>query len=128
MELSKRVLELTSGKNFALFGTIAKDGYPHVTPVWVDNDGKNVIVNTAMGRVKQKNVQEDPKVSITVQDGANPYSYIYIKGTVIEQRTEGADEHIDKLSERYIGKKYPYRTPGEKRVMIIIKPEKIVEQ
>jgi PPOX class probable F420-dependent enzyme len=102
------------------------DGSPQVTPVWVDYDGKYVRVNSALGRVKDKNMRRDPRVSLAIQDSDNPYRYVEIRGKVVEITQNGADDHINKLSQKYLGKPvYPYRKPGEVRVTYKIEPQKI---
>ena len=111
---------------FGNLGTIMKDGSPQVTPIWVDYDGKYVRFNSALGRVKDKNVRRDPRVSISLQDPANPYRYLEIRGRVVEITQNGADDHINKLSQKYLGKPvYPFRKPGEVRVLYKIEPEKV---
>jgi PPOX class probable F420-dependent enzyme len=108
-----------------------KDGSPQVTPTWIDieKDGKSISINTAEGRIKHKNVSRDPMVAISITDQSNPYNMVSIRGKVIEQITEGADEHTDALAKRYLGMdKYPYRSANEKRVMLKIKPEKVYHQ
>ena len=85
-----------------------------------------ILVNTAKDRIKQKNVSRDPRVSISIVDETNPYSMVTIKGRVVEQTTEGADEHIDKLARRYLdAERYPSHSPNVKRIILKIKPEKI---
>src|SRR6476646_947526 len=99
--LSEPITRLFKNRNFAFIATINKDGSPQVTPTWVDIDEKNanILINTAIGRLKQKNVSRDPRVSISMVDEYNnPYSMVTVKGMVIEQITDGADEHIDKLA------------------------------
>src|SRR5437867_928342 len=99
---------------FGNLGTLMKDGSPQVTPIWVDYDGKFVRFNSAKGRVKDKNVRRDPRVSISLQDPANPYRYLEVRGRVVEITEKGADDHINKLSQKYLGKPiYPFRQPGE---------------
>jgi PPOX class probable F420-dependent enzyme len=111
---------------FGNLGTIMKDGSPQVTPVWVDYDGKYVRFNSALGRVKDKNVRRDPRVSVSLQDPANPYRYLEIRGRVVEITQNGADDHINKLSQKYLGKPvYPFRKPGEVRVLYKIEPQKV---
>src|SRR5713226_660986 len=120
------VIKLLTGKNFAFVATLMKDGTPQITPTWVDYDGKIILINTAEGRVKQKNVSRDPHVSLSIVDHNNPYDMVTIRGKVIEQTSEGADEHIDKLAKRYLGvDKYPFRTPTEKRIILKVKPDKV---
>jgi PPOX class probable F420-dependent enzyme len=108
-------------------GTLNKDGSPQVTPTWIDiveDEGQELIlINTARDRIKQKNVSRDPRVSISVE---NPYSMITIKGRVVDQTVNGADEHIDKLAKRYLNaERYPAHSSNVKRVILKIKPEKI---
>ncbi len=118
---------MIEGVNFGHIGTLLPDGSPHVTPVWVDHDGDFVLVNTAMGRVKQKNTLRDPRVSISIINQDNPYNRIVIQGRVIGQISEGAEAHIDKLTTKYTGaKKYQRSSPNEKRVVIRIEPIRIL--
>ena len=99
------------------------DGSPQVTPVWCDFDGTNVRVNSAKGRVKDKNMRRDKKVALSVQDPENPYRYLAMRGEVVAITEEGADAHIDALAKKYLGKdKYPFRGPGEVRVIYKIRP------
>src|SRR5437763_15471783 len=90
--------DLFEKKAFGQFATIMKDGTPHVTPVWCDFDGTFVRVNSALGRVKDKNVRRNPNVAITLQDPDNPYRYLSIRGKVEEISQDGADDHIDALA------------------------------
>lgn len=123
---SEQIAQLFQGKNFAHFATLMKDGSPQVTPVWIDIDGNYILINTAEGRLKQKNVSRDPRVAVSVADQGNPYNMVTVQGTVVEQTTKGADAHIDKLAKKYMGlDKYPLRAPGEKRVILKIKPEQV---
>ncbi len=106
-----------------------KDGSPQVTPTWVDIDKSNatILVNTAKGRIKQRNVSTDPRVAVSVIDFSNPYHMVTVRGKVIEQiNGKDADEHIDKLAKKYLGKdKYPRRKLGEERILLRIKPEHV---
>jgi PPOX class probable F420-dependent enzyme len=122
-----RIRKLFEDKNFAFLGTIMKDGSPQVTPTWADIENGNILINTAIGRIKQKNISRDPRVSLAIADQSNPYDMVTIRGKVIEQISgDTAEEHIDKLAKKYIGKdKYPGRSPGEKRILLKIKPETI---
>ena len=130
--ISEPVAKILKKRTFAFLGTVMKDGSPHVTPIWVDmEENNNILVNTAEGRIKQKNISRDPRVSISMVDDENPYSMVTIKGRVIEQTTNGADEHIDKLAKKYLGvDKYPGQKdyPDQKRVIIKIKPERVLYQ
>lgn len=100
---------------------------PQVTPTWVDIEDNNILINTAIGRVKHRNVTRDPRVAIAVVDVNNPYNMVTIRGKVIDQVTgDKAEKHIDKMAQKYIGKdKYPYRTSEEKRVILKISPNSI---
>ena len=118
--------DLFEKKAFGQLATLMNDGSPQVTPVWCDFDGKHVRVNSALGRVKDKNVRRNPKVAISLQDPDNPYRYITVRGTVEEITQAGADDHIDALAKKYLGKdKYPGRTPGEVRVIYKIRPDRV---
>ncbi len=125
--LSELALKLlTEGKNFAAVATLMPDGSPQVTIVWVDSDGKHVIFNTAEGRVKANNLRRDPRVAVSVMNSENPYQQVMIRGRVVEMTHDGADAHIDHLAKKYLGvDKYPYRGPGEQRVIVKIAPEHI---
>jgi PPOX class probable F420-dependent enzyme len=124
--IPEKYQDLLEKPAFGNLGTLMKDGSPQVTPVWVDYDGKYVRVNSAKGRVKDKNVRRDPRVSISLQDPANPYRYLEIRGRVVEITEKDADDHINKLSQKYLGKPvYPFRQPGEVRVTYKIEPEKV---
>ncbi len=102
------------------------DGSPQVTPVWVDYDGSHIRVNTAKGRVKDKNMRRNKKVALAITDPENPYRHIAVQGVVDGITEQGADAHIDSLAKKYLGKdKYPFRQPGEERVIYKIRPEKI---
>jgi PPOX class probable F420-dependent enzyme len=111
---------------FANLATLNADGSPQVTPVWVDFDGKHVIVNTARGRVKTKNLGREPRVALSIADPENPYRYLGIQGRVVEMTEAGGDAHIDAMAKKYLGKDtYPFRAPGEVRVIVKIAPEKV---
>lgn len=123
--IPEKHLDLFNKKAFASLGTIMPDGHPQVTPVWVDYDGTHVLVNTAKGRVKDRNMKRDPRVSLAIIDPDNPYHYLEVRGTVAEITEDGADQHIDKMAKKYLGQdKYPGRQPGEVRVLYKIVPEK----
>jgi PPOX class probable F420-dependent enzyme len=118
-------LDLFNKKAFANLATLMPDGSPQVTPVWCDYDGENVLINTAAGRVKDKNLQREPRVSLSILDPDNPYRYLQIRGRVVERTHEGADEHINRMAKKYLGVDvYPYRTQGEVRILYKIKPER----
>jgi PPOX class probable F420-dependent enzyme len=126
-KLDEKSMELVREKNFAFLATVDAKGRPQVTPIWIDSDGDCVLLNTALGRVKQKNTKRDPRVAIAVLDMSNPYRYAAIRGRVVEQIPgQRAEDHIDKLAKKYLGKdKYPFRQAGEKRVILKIMPERV---
>ena len=110
---------------FANLATIMPDGSPQVTPVWCDYDGKHVLFNTAEGRLKDRNLRRDPRVALSIMDPENPYRYLQIRGRVVDVTKKDADQHIDKMAKKYLNKdKYPFRKPGEVRVIFKIEPEK----
>ena len=118
--------DLFSKIAFASLATLNADGTPQVTPIWIDWDGKNLLVNTAQGRVKDRNLRRNPKVAISIMDPDNPYRYLAVQGRVTNVTTNGADAHIDKMAKKYMGKDaYPFRTPTEVRVIFTIEPEKV---
>jgi PPOX class probable F420-dependent enzyme len=123
--IPEKYRDLFDKKAFAHLATLMPDGTPQVTPVWVDYDGKHVLVNSARGRQKDKNMERNPEVSLSIQDPDNPYRYLEVRGRVTEITEEGAEEHIDKMAKKYMGKdKYPGRTPGEVRVLYKIEPRR----
>ena len=121
--IPEKYVDLFSKKAFANLATVNPDGTPQVTPVWVDYDGTHVLVNSARGRRKDKNMETNPAVAISILDPDNPYRYLEVRGRVAEITEEGADEHIDKMAKKYLGQdKYPFRQPGEVRVIFKIQP------
>jgi PPOX class probable F420-dependent enzyme len=126
-KIEGRVAELLEAKNFAQVATTREDGSPHVTPTWADHDGTHVVLNTAEGRDWPANARRTGKVAINVINQENPYEYAYIQGTVAEDTTDGADEHIDKLAKKYMDvDEYPFRKDDETRLIIKIAPDKII--
>ena len=123
------IAKLFEEKNFAFLATLMKGGSPHVTPTWVDIDKSNntILINTAKGRVKHRNISRDPRVGVSVIDSSNPYHMVSVRGKVIEQiNGREADDHIDKMAKKYLGKdKYPGRAPGEERLLLRIKPQHV---
>jgi PPOX class probable F420-dependent enzyme len=118
--------DLFSKVAFAHLATLMPDGSPQVTPVWCDFDGALVRVNSAKGRVKDKNMRRSKKVALSLQDPDSPYRYLAIQGEVVEITEDGADTHIDALAKKYLGKdRYPNRGPGEVRVIYKIRPTKV---
>jgi PPOX class probable F420-dependent enzyme len=116
-------LDLFKKKAFANLATLMPDGQPQVTPVWVDFDGHHVVINTAQGRQKDKNLERDGRVALSIMDPDNPYRYLEVRGRVTERTLNGADQHIDAMAKKYLGKDtYPYRKPDEVRVIYKVEP------
>jgi PPOX class probable F420-dependent enzyme len=114
---------------FANLATVMPDGSPQVTPVWFDYQGDVVRVNTAKGRVKARNMREGAPVALAIMDPDNPYRHIQIRGRVRLATEEGAQDHIDSLAKKYLGKdKYPYSQPGEVRLLVEIEPTSVSTQ
>lgn len=125
-KLDAKVAKLFQEPNFAYLTTLMPDGSPQVSPVWVDYDGSHIVVNTAEGRAKPRNVRKDPRVAVAIADRKNPYQYAGVRGKVVEVTPDGADAHIDRLAKKYIGQdRYPWRQPGEKRLLLKIEPQKV---
>ena len=116
--------ELLQAKNFCNVSTIRSDGSVHTAPVWVDLQDGRPVLNTAEGRAWPRNLERDPRVTLTIQNMDNPYEYLSIRGRVVERTQQGADEHIDALAKKYLDQdSYPFRQPGEQRVIIRVDPE-----
>jgi PPOX class probable F420-dependent enzyme len=124
--IPEKFRDLLTKKAFAHLATIMPDGSPQVTPVWFDFDGGHVRINSAKGRVKDKNMRRNGQVALAIQDPENPYRYLAVRGRVEEITEAGADAHIDFLAKKYLGQdRYPYRQPGEVRVIYRIRPERV---
>ncbi len=122
--LPEKAKEILSKQTFVHLATLMPDGSPQVTPVWVDYEGDRLVVNTAEGRVKPRNMRDDPRVALSATDPDNPYEAVIVRGRVSELTHEGADEHIDAMAKKYLGEdEYPFRQPGEQRVKVYIEPE-----
>jgi PPOX class probable F420-dependent enzyme len=116
--------ELLKDKNFCNVATLRTDGSVHAVPVWVDVQDGLPVLNTAEGRAWPRNLERDPRVTLTVQNMQNPYEYLEVRGRVAERTHEGADEHIDSLAKKYMGvEEYPLRQPGEQRLIIRVEPD-----
>ncbi len=111
-------------KAFLYLATLNRDGSPQVTPVWFDSDGQRLLVNTAKGRVKDRNMRRDGRVAACIADPNTPYRYLQIQGRVVEITETGAEEHINALSLKYTGKPWQYQ-PGQKRVIFKILPLRV---
>jgi PPOX class probable F420-dependent enzyme len=127
VQLTAEQRKLLDGKNFAFVATLADDGSPQVTPVWIEYDGKHVVFNTEQKRAKVRHMKRDPRISISIADHENPYHYIEIRGKVVEITATGAFEGIDRLAKKYIGQdKYPWNKPDDVRVVVKVQPEKVL--
>jgi PPOX class probable F420-dependent enzyme len=125
-KLDTRTRELLQAPNFCHVATLRRDGAPHVVPVWVDVDGDRVLMNSAEGRAWPSNLDRDPRTTLTIMNMANSYEYVMIRGHLAEKTTDGAEEHIDFLSEKYLGEpEYPFRQPGDVRVKVYIEPDTV---
>jgi PPOX class probable F420-dependent enzyme len=124
--LTEKQAALFTGRNWGVIATIREDGSPQATPVWIDYDGENILVNSAYGRTKVNNIERDPRATVTVLPAEDQQSgYVMVSGTA-KLVDEGALEHINRLARKYLGAdNYPYLGPGEKRVIIEIHPERI---
>lgn len=126
--LSPEVRQLFEGKNFAHVATLMHDGSPQVSPVWVDIEGDRIIVNTAEGRTKTRNVRRDPRVAVSIAGQENPYRAVFIRGRVVAITHEGAEDHIDKMAMKYHGiDRYPDHSPDRPRVLLYIEADHVSE-
>jgi PPOX class probable F420-dependent enzyme len=119
-------LDLFKKKAFAHLVTLMPSGQPQVTPVWIDHDGRHILINTAQGRQKDKNLQRDGRVALSILDPDNPYRYLEVRGRIIGRTLEGAERHIDAMAKKYLNKdKYPFAQPGEVRVLYTMDAEHV---
>lgn len=119
-------LDLLTTKNpLAILATLQPDGTPQATPVWFDYVDGKVRFNTARGRVKERNLAENPNVALVIIDQANPYRYVQIRGKIVSASEEGAQDVINTLSHKYLGKAYPFGRPGEVRVTYLVEPTSV---
>ena len=127
-ELSREELSrLFEFRNLVYIGTLSKDGSPHITPVWAELAEDLILINTFEESAKMRHITNDKRIALSVVEQNNPFNMVSIKGRVVEQTSEGADEHLKKLAKRYLGiGKYYYRKPNNKRIILKIKPEKIM--
>ena len=113
-------------KAFGFLATLMKDGSPQLTPIWFNSDGTYILINSARGRIKDKNMRRDPRVALVIIDPKDSYRYIQIRGRIVEITTQGAREHIDQLSKKYTGRdKYASGPAGEIRVTYKVLPTSI---
>ena len=123
-KIPEKYRDLFDKKAFAHLATLMPDGRPQVTPVWCDFDGTHVRVNSAKGRVKDRNMRRDPRVALSLIDPDNGYRYLEVRGRVVDITEKGGVEHIDALAKKYMGvDRYPYHKPEDVRVIYKIAPE-----
>ena len=124
--MNDKAVKLFEGSNLVFIATIMKDGSPQLSPVWANYEDEHILVNTAEGRLKHKNVLLDPRVAVSVVDQNNPLNMTTIQGKVIEIIPDYEYQHANKLTKKYMGKdNYPFQQPGEKRIIFKILPEKV---
>ena len=124
--MDDKVVRLFSEKNLVYIATIMNDGSPQVSPVWANCEDEHILINTAEGRIKHKNVLRDPRVAVSVTSISNPLDMTTIRGTVVELIPDSEYKHADKLTRQYMGREhYPFKRDDEKRVVLKIKPDKV---
>jgi PPOX class probable F420-dependent enzyme len=122
------VKQLLDQPNYAVVSTLNQDGSVHSAVVWIGLEDGELAVNSAIGRKWPTNLERDPRITVVVYPGDNPYDYVEVRGTATASRND-ADDHINRLTKKYIGQdEYPYRQPGEQRVKFVITPEKVRHQ
>jgi PPOX class probable F420-dependent enzyme len=124
MQLTEQQAQLFLDPNYGVVTTLRGDGSPQMTVVWLDWDGEHVVFNTAEGRVKPRNIRRNPTVGVFVMNPEDPYRWISVTGTA-EMSYEGAAEHIDKLAKKYMGRDSYGLAPGEQRIIVRIRPERV---
>ena len=124
VELSPDAVEILRSTNFAHLATLNRDGTVQVHPMWVDVEGGRPVMNTAVGRIKERNIRRDPRVTIAVSDTADPYRYLEIQGTA-ELDPEGAREHIEALARKYTGQAFKGFQPGVDRIKVVVTPTRV---
>jgi PPOX class probable F420-dependent enzyme len=126
MQLDNKTIKMATEPNYAALTTLFKNGVPQTHVMWVDTDGENILINTEIHRVKYKNVKIDPRVTVMIWKHDNPFKFVEIRGEVIGEITgQEARDNIDKLSEKYWNKPYPFPIQTE-RIVLIIKSNKEV--
>lgn len=129
MPLPPKVHELATGRNFAALTTLFEDGSPQTQVMWVDADDEHILINTELHRAKFRNVERDPRVSVMVWDHESPYRYAEVRGEVVEVvRGDAAHEHIHACAHRYLGKPYPEENISSERVILSIRPDRVLER
>lgn len=126
MELPEELLALLRKPSLCFLATTMPDGSPQLTQTWVDTDGEHILVNTAQGFRKVRNVERDPRVALNIADAERPFAYYAIRGRVLKVTTDGAREHIERLAQRYLGGPYPwYSGRDQVRLLLTIAADRI---
>ena len=126
VEVPERGREILEKRSIGSLATLMPDGSPQVTPVWVDLDGNEILVNTLEGRLKPRNIRRDPRVAISIPDPDEPTVALIVRGGA-ELTTDGAEEHADALAKKYLGEDvFPWRAPGDVRMLIRVHPERVL--
>ena len=124
--MDQRAKKLFDSKNLAFLATVMTDGSPQLSPVWANFENEHILINTAEGRIKHKNVLRDPRVAISVVSNENPLDMTTIRGKVVEIIPDYEYKHADKLTQKYLGlPNYPFKRPNEKRIIFRIKPKQV---
>jgi PPOX class probable F420-dependent enzyme len=121
--LSDKHLDLLRGKNFAVVATVGEDGRPQTSIVWIDTDGEHVVFNTTNSRAKGRNLRKDPRISVSIWDSGDPYKYLEVEGEA-ELDENGAAEHINDLSHKYVGQDFGEPT---NRVIVRVRPDRVLD-
>ena len=126
MDLPDELKAMLDGPNFATLVTLMPDGSPQASTMWVDRQADRIRFNTAEGRTKPRNMDRDPRVAVSIFAREDPYQAFSIRGRVVEKRLEGADDHIDALAGKYLGvDEYPYRVPGQVRIIYLVEADRV---
>ena len=124
--MDDKVIKLFSGKNLVYIATIMKDGSPQVSPVWANYENGHILINTAEGRIKHKNILRDPRVAVSVSAIDNPLDMTTIRGTVVDLIPDYEYKHADKLTRQYMERNhYPFKRDDERRIILRIRPSKV---
>jgi PPOX class probable F420-dependent enzyme len=126
VDLPDELVTLLYEASLCYIATVMPDGSPQLTQVWVDTDGERILINTVQGFRKVRNIERDPRVAVTVSDPDRPSRYYQVRGRVVDVTTEGATEHVEKLSHKYLGRPYPwYGGRDQVRVLLTIVADRI---
>jgi PPOX class probable F420-dependent enzyme len=124
-KIPDKAARLLREKNYAHVATLRADGSPHLTVVWIDYDGEHVLFNTAVGRAKERHLRRDPRAAVEVLDPNDPYNFVSVSGPVELVEGQEAEDHIDRLAQKYTGRDRFSRTPGQQRIMVKLSPERV---